>query len=134
MAMGTRQSKPQLRKQTIPRQATGVVTPLSFGQQGLWFLQQLDPTSPVYNDVSGHGECGVALNVEALTKDAYETVVARHEVLRAVIQVVDGKACQRTNEEWTFPFPCLEPSRILFGSTPEIVCQRNHPPRGENPI
>jgi len=120
MTMGTLQSKPQLRKQTIPRQTTGGVTPLSFGQQRMWFLQQLDPTSPVYNTYRTWRVRG-ALNVEALQK-AFETIVARHEVLRAVIQVIDGKACQITNVEWTFPFPCLD-LREYSSEAPEIVAK-----------
>jgi hypothetical protein len=47
--MSPSQSKPQLPKQTIRRQTNGGVTPLSFGQQGMWFLQQMNPASPVYN-------------------------------------------------------------------------------------
>jgi amino acid adenylation domain-containing protein len=77
---------------SIRRQTNGDVTPLSFGQQGMWFLQQLDPASPVYNTYRTWRVRG-ALNVAALKK-AFETIVARQEVLRAVIEVVGGKACQ----------------------------------------
>ena len=59
-------------KQTIPRQTTGGVTPLSFGLQQMWFLQQLDPTSPVYNTYRTWRVHG-AFNVEASRK-ALETI------------------------------------------------------------
>ena len=36
---------PQTSKQTIQPQTSGGATPLSFGQQRMWFLQQLDPAS-----------------------------------------------------------------------------------------
>jgi len=77
------QSKPQSPKQTIPRQLNGGVTPLSFGQQRMWFLQQLDPMSPFYNTYRTWRVRG-ALNVEALKK-AVQTIVTRHSILRAVI-------------------------------------------------
>lgn len=58
-------AEPELRQQTIPRQATGDVTPLSFGQQRMWFHQQLEPRSPLYNTYRTWRVRG-ALNVEAL--------------------------------------------------------------------
>jgi hypothetical protein len=70
--------------------------------------------------------------VEGLRK-AFETIVARHEVLRAIIQVIHGKACQVTNEEWTFPFPCFD-LRECSLEAPEIVAKEINPPRGENAI
>ena len=104
--MSPLQSKPQPPKQTIRRQTKSGVTPLSFGQQRMWFLQQLDPECPVYNTYRIWRVRG-ALNVAALRK-AFETIVERHEVLRGVIQVIDGKAYQVTNEDWTFQFPCID--------------------------
>jgi amino acid adenylation domain-containing protein len=72
----------------------------------MWFLQQLDPACPVYNTYRIWRVRG-ALNVADLRK-AFETIVERHEVLRGVIQVIDGKAYQVTNEEGTFQFPCID--------------------------
>ena len=57
----------QAGKHTIPRQTTGGVTPLSFGRQWMWFLQQLAPTSPVYNTYRTWRVRGAA-DVEALRK------------------------------------------------------------------
>jgi amino acid adenylation domain-containing protein len=114
------QSKPQLPQQTIPRQPNGGVTPLSFGQQRMWFLQQLDPRSPIYNTYRTWRIRG-ALNVEALIK-AVQTIVTRHSALRAVIQVVDGKACQVTDDTSSFELPVVDLRGCSFGA-PEIVCK-----------
>jgi hypothetical protein len=39
--------RPAGRIQSRPR--TGAAIPLAFGQQQLWFLEQMDPGTPVYN-------------------------------------------------------------------------------------
>ena len=64
--------------------------PLSFAQQRLWFLQELEPTSPAYNitaavRLSGHVD---ASRLEA----ALAIIVERHEVLRTGFATVDGQA------------------------------------------
>jgi amino acid adenylation domain-containing protein/FkbM family methyltransferase len=67
-------------------------TPLSFAQQRLWFLDQLEPGSSLYNiptAVRMHGE----LNVEALERSLTE-VVRRHETLRTVFKNAEGKPIQ----------------------------------------
>ena len=62
--------------------------PLSFAQQRLWFIDQLDPNSALYNIVAPIQLNGT-LNVAALQK-ALDTIVSRHEVLRTTIASVDG--------------------------------------------
>ncbi|MEM7198647.1 MAG: amino acid adenylation domain-containing protein [Planctomycetota bacterium] len=54
--------------------------PLTFAQRRLWFLEQLAPGSPVYNNPSAIDVVG-ALDVDALTR-AFAGVVRRHEALR----------------------------------------------------
>ncbi len=67
--------------------------PLSFSQQRLWFLDQLEPGSALYNMPGGlrlRGE----LDVPAI-EGALNDLVARHEVLRTAFDVIDGVTVQR---------------------------------------
>ncbi|MEM7351561.1 MAG: amino acid adenylation domain-containing protein [Acidobacteriota bacterium] len=67
--------------------------PLSFAQQRLWFLQQLDPASPVFN-IADAVELKGQLDVAAMAL-AVQGVVQRHESLRTTFAEVDGDAVQR---------------------------------------
>jgi acyl carrier protein len=69
-----------------------VALPLSFAQQRLWLLNQLEPESPAYNipvAVRLSGE----LNVAALERTLGE-IIKRHEVLRTTFSVKDGTPVQ----------------------------------------
>lgn len=66
--------------------------PLSFAQQRLWFLHQLAPDSPLYNDPVVLRLSG-SLNVTALERSINE-VMQRHEVLRTRFDAVQGQPVQ----------------------------------------
>src|SRR3954463_7122282 len=66
--------------------------PLSFAQQRIWFLDQLEP-GPQYNDPF-HLRLTGALNIPALEHSLNE-IVRRHEALRARFEIVEESAFQR---------------------------------------
>ncbi|MET0646190.1 MAG: amino acid adenylation domain-containing protein [Pyrinomonadaceae bacterium] len=66
--------------------------PLSFAQQRLWFIDQLEPANPFYNIPVAVRLSG-RLNVEALGRTLTE-VVRRHEVLRTHFTEVEGEPVQ----------------------------------------
>jgi amino acid adenylation domain-containing protein len=71
--------------------------PLSFAQQRLWFLTQLEPESLAYNG-SIILELEGVLNIMALS-DSINEIVKRHEVLRTSFAVVNGQPTQQIASE-----------------------------------
>jgi hypothetical protein len=78
--------------ESIPRLAPGEVAPLTFQQQRLWFLQQLEPDLAAYNIPLNWTLKGV-LDVRALER-ALGLVIRRHEIMRTVFKDVDGTPVQ----------------------------------------
>ncbi len=82
----------QMPQQVIPRRNTGEAAPLSFAQERLWFLHQLDPGSVAYNMHEAYRLRGL-LGVAAL-EHALNGVVARHEALRTSFAEMHGQPAQ----------------------------------------
>jgi amino acid adenylation domain-containing protein len=68
------------------------VVPLSFGQERLWFLQQLAPASAAYNYPAFFRVHG-PLDVDVLEK-SLQALVSRHESLRAHFSEINGQPVQ----------------------------------------
>lgn len=79
--------------------------PLSFGQQRLWFLQQLDPGTHLYNIPVALRMEG-QLNVQALQKSMDE-VIRRHESLRTVFRLENGQPVQVINSPFHLELACV---------------------------
>ncbi len=98
--------------------------PLSFAQQRLWFLDQLEPGSAFYNLFASLRLTG-QLNLQVLTA-TFNEIVRRHEILRTTFPTVAGKAVQVIAPPKELPLPLtdlssLEPTvreqRIVEGAT-----------------
>ena len=75
---------------------------LSFAQQRLWFLEQLQPNSALYNIPEALRLVGT-LNQAALEQSLQE-IIQRHEALHTNFIAVDGQARQiiQTRTDWQF--------------------------------
>ncbi len=90
----------------IPRQSGTGPCALSFAQQRLWFLGQLEHGNCVYN-ISRAVRLQGALQVEAL-RVALNAVVARHEPLRTRFVVRDETPVQAVAERWSVEMPLVD--------------------------
>ena len=72
------------------------IYPLSYNQQGIWFLYQLAPESMVYNVHFSARICG-DVNVAAL-RQSFQTLVDRHPSLRTTFPVHSGQPVQQVHE------------------------------------
>ena len=82
------------------------VFPLSFAQQRLWFLQQMNLQSPAYNMPVASRLVG-RLDVKAL-EQALNEIVQRHEVLRTTFQMVDAQPMQVISARGALALPLLD--------------------------
>jgi amino acid adenylation domain-containing protein len=84
--------------------------PLSFAQQRLWFFDQLQPKSAMYNMPFPVRLTGY-LDVEAMRRTLSE-VVRRHEVLRTTFVSVDGEPVQVINPAEQIELPVVDLSEL----------------------
>ena len=97
-------------KDTIPQQPRSErnVFPLSFSQQRLWFLHQLENNQAIYN-VPGAVQIDGNLDV-TLLKQCFETIISRHEILRTHFELQGEEPKQVINppSELTIPITDLQ--------------------------
>ncbi len=84
--------------------------PLSFAQQRLWFIDQLEPGSPLYS-------IPVALRVEgpldpAVLALCLGEIVRRHEALRTVFAMLEGEPVQVIQPAASFVLPVVDLSGL----------------------
>src|SRR5689334_18531349 len=106
---------------TIPRRASDGPVPLSFAQQRLWFLDQLEPGSTAYNMPTGLRLLG-KLNVTALER-SFTEVMRRHEVLRTRFESVAGTPVQVLMPAEPVHLPVVDLRAIAVGERAAIVRQ-----------
>ncbi|MCP4661388.1 MAG: amino acid adenylation domain-containing protein, partial [bacterium] len=84
--------------------------PLSFAQQRLWFLYQLEPWTPAYNisvavRLSGAVAAGIIERI-------FNEVVRRHEALRTTFTTAGGRPVQVIAERLRLPLPVADLDRL----------------------
>jgi amino acid adenylation domain-containing protein len=90
----------------IPQLADRHAPPLSFAQEKLWLLDQLEPGNPVYNRPLALRLKG--LLDESALRQALQTIVDRHEVLRTRFKVCDGQPEQVISSSLALDIPVIE--------------------------
>ncbi len=93
--------------------------PLSFGQQRLWFLDQLEPGSPLYNNPAAVRLSG-PLDAAALER-AVNAVIARHELLRTTYVAEAGQPRQVIAPALTLTLPCHDLSALPAAAQADAV-------------
>ncbi len=85
---------------------------LSFAQERMWFLHQLEPQSSAYNLAAGvrlEGDLDPAVLARCFTE-----LVRRHETLRTTFAEVDGKPVQVIHPPSDFSLPLIETDLASF--------------------
>lgn len=84
----------------------GDAFPLSYAQERLWFLDQLQPGSPTYN-IPLALRYPAPLNVKAL-RWTFNEIVRRHEILRTTFAIEDGEPVQIVAPQLDLQLPTVE--------------------------
>lgn len=102
------QKKLQFRRpaRNIPRVAGRHSLPLSFAQERLWFLSQLEPGSPAYNRPLALRLTG--LLDELALRRALQAIVDRHEILRSRFTSRDGRPELFVSPRWVLDLRVVE--------------------------
>ncbi|WP_437755167.1 amino acid adenylation domain-containing protein [Sorangium sp. So ce1389] len=82
------------------------VLPMSFAQERLWFLAQLEPDSASYNLAAAVRLTG-SLDADLVDRCVAE-IVRRHEVLRTTFDVIDGQPAQVIRPEGATRVPRVD--------------------------
>jgi amino acid adenylation domain-containing protein len=99
----------ELSPRILPREDPSEA-PLSFAQQRLWLVCQMEPESPFYNIHSAallEGEFRVPALEQALSE-----IMNRHDVLRATFTAVDGQPLQIIGPSQKQRFPIVDLSAL----------------------
>jgi len=106
--------------------------PLSYSQQRLWFLDQLDPGSYSYNLFAAYQLKG-NLNVEAL-EQSFNEIIRRHEVLRTVFQLKNGNPIQVVIPNLTINMPLVDLRALASEATHRTEVRRMFTDEAQRPF
>ena len=116
-------------EQAIPRRESQNDIPLSFAQERLWFLDQLQPGDAAYN-MPGIAWLEGDLNVVALEQSLNE-IIRRHEVLRTTFRAHRGRVVQVISPSLRLSLPLIDLSQL---AEPEGEARRLAREEAEKPF
>jgi amino acid adenylation domain-containing protein len=90
----------------VKPQSHDTAIPLSFPQQQLWLLEQVNSGIPVYNEPSTI-RLGGPINVTAL-EQSFNEILRRHEALRTTFTTVAGQPMQVISPVVSFKLPVVD--------------------------
>src|SRR5438309_8790997 len=116
---------------TIPVRQNHAPAPLSFAQQRLWFLDQLEPESSAYNipaalRLSGH------LDISAL-EQSFNEIIRRHEALRTSFALHEDQAMQIIATPAPLDLPLVDLSHLPLCEA-EAEAQRHATEEAQRPF
>lgn len=100
--------------------------PLSFAQQRMWFLYQMDSQNPAYNECPAIRLTG-NLNIDIL-EQSLNTIIQRHEILRTTFPMVEGKPIQKIAPFLKVNLLIVELKDLPIEKVEEIVAQELQKP------
>ncbi|MEG4207119.1 amino acid adenylation domain-containing protein [Microcoleus sp. Pol7_A1] len=105
----------------IPKRDRTDPAPLSFAQQRLWLLQQIDRTNSSYNE---HGAIQLkgSLNIPALERSLNE-IIERHESLRTTFTMMEGQPVQIISPSLTIKLPIINLSDLSIAEQTKQIQQ-----------
>src|SRR4028118_2422464 len=107
---------------TIPRRSESDSYPLSFAQQRLWFLDQLEPHSSFYNLTAAVRLTG-ELDIPAL-QHSFTEIISRHESLRTTFATREAQPVQLISPPQPLPLPLVDLSTLPPGEAQDEEVRR----------
>lgn len=95
------QARQRLLERVLGREASPIV-PLSHGQRAMWFMWQVAPKSPAYNQPFAARICH-GVDADRL-RACFAAVMDRHETLRTVFPAENGNVVQQVLRQPTLPW------------------------------
>jgi len=105
----------------IERVSRQAELPLSFAQQRLWFLDQLQPGDPAYH-LSAAVRLQGAIDLAAL-EQSFNEIVKRHEALRTSFVTVDDRPVQAIAPTLALDLPIIDLSEIPSAQRADLIQQ-----------
>jgi hypothetical protein len=100
------QVKPAAPRNGIRRVGGGPLYPMSFAQERLWFMDQVEPGKAFYN-IPTAVLVSARLDIPVL-EQAFTAILRRHEALRTVFQLVDGEPRQIVQPPYPFKVEMMD--------------------------